>query len=473
MKKEEILVNCIEEIRTGKSTIGDCVARYPALEKQLRSLLEIAACLKADEVIPSQEFKERARLHLFDETQPTLTKISNRHFWSWLEPTPVKVLASVFLGVLILAVDGGGTVYAAQGSTPGNRLYPVKTGVENIQLALTTSPVAKAHLYFQLAQRRIDEVTQQVKLNRNVNPQSLETVTQQFNKALNKLSIASNSNAINNTLSYLSVASLSEQVELEQVISKAPPESQPVLQQIIDETRRANTIAQVAYVNHDLLKQPLSATDQQLDAGQFNLEGTLLSIQDNNWDVGGTMIENVHLSGETPAIGSRIKVEGLVKNNNTYISNITVRENSVEPTQVEGQFEGANQNGTANVSGISVNISGINGIKLKPGESVQLQGNALNNKLDVTSQQSSAAKAATLTGVLTSVNLVKGIITVQLTGSQIKVNISNAQIQNFADTTTLKIAKLKLLIGHEIRIEGLSKNGDLLSATLIQVKVAN
>ena len=117
MKKEEILVNCIEEIRTGKSTIGDCVARYPALEKQLRSLLEIAACLKADEVIPSQEFKERARLHLFDETQPTLTKISNRHFWSWLEPTPVKVLASVFLGVLILAVAGGGTRRVAHPAT--------------------------------------------------------------------------------------------------------------------------------------------------------------------------------------------------------------------------------------------------------------------------------------------------------------------------------------------------------------------
>src|SRR5208283_2770588 len=120
------------------------------------------------------------------------------------------------------------TVYAAQSSTPGSTLYPVKTGVENIQLALTTSPVAKARLYLHLAQRRINEMTQQVKLNRNINSQSLETVTQQFNKALNKLSLASNQNAINNTLSYLSVASLSEQVELEQVISKAPPESQPV-----------------------------------------------------------------------------------------------------------------------------------------------------------------------------------------------------------------------------------------------------
>ena len=473
MKKEEILATCIEEIRSGKSAIEDCINRYPTLGKELRSLLEIAACLTADEVMPSPELKERIKLHLFEETQPSPQQLSNRHFWSWLEPTPVKILASVLLGVLILVAAGSGTVYAAQSSIPGSTLYPVKTGVENIQLALTTSPVAKARLYLHLAQRRINEMTQQVKQNQKVNPQAVEIVTQQFNKALNKLSLASNQNAINNTLSYLSVASLSEQVELEQVISKAPPESQPVLQQIIDETRRANTIAQVAYVNHDLLKQPLSATDQQLNAGQFSLEGTLLSIQDNNWDVGGTMIENVHLSGETPAIGSRIKVEGLVKNNNTYISNITVSENSAEPTQVEGQFEGINQNGMANISGISVDINGNDNMRLKPGDSVQLQGNALNNKLDVTNQQSTAAKAATLTGILTAVNVVKGTITVQLTGSQIRVNINDAKIQNFTDTITLKIENLKLLIGHEIRIEGLSKNGDLLSATLLQVKVTN
>ena len=57
MKKEEILAICIEEIRSGKSTIEDCVTHYPDLGKELRSLLEIAAGLKPDEVTPSQEFK--------------------------------------------------------------------------------------------------------------------------------------------------------------------------------------------------------------------------------------------------------------------------------------------------------------------------------------------------------------------------------------------------------------------------------
>jgi len=56
------------------------------------------------------------------------------------------------------------------------------------------------------------------------------------------------------------------------------------------------------------LQNQLSVTDNKLDAGQFSIEGTLISIQDKTWNVGGTIIENVHLSGETPVIGSRNKI---------------------------------------------------------------------------------------------------------------------------------------------------------------------
>jgi len=58
-----------------------------------------------------------------------------------------------------------------------------------------------------------------------------------------------------------------------------------------------------------------------------------------------------------------------------------------------------------------------------------------------------------------------------LTGKQINVDINGAQIQNFADTTTLKIAQLKSLTGHEIKLEGLSKNGSVLSAALVEVRL--
>ncbi|MGA7843399.1 MAG: DUF5667 domain-containing protein [Dehalococcoidales bacterium] len=470
MKKEEILANCIEEVRSGKSTVEDCIKRYPALGKELRAMLEIAVSIKPEETSPSAEFKARARLHLFDaEKQPAAVKTTN-HFRSWFALTPVKVTASVLLVVLIFAAVGGGTVYAAQSSTPGDILYPVKTGAENIQLTFTTSPVAKARLYLQLAQKRINEMARQAKLNRNINPQSAETVTNLFDKALAELNIASNAQAINNTLSYLSVASLNEELELKQVVGSTAQTNQPVLQQIITETDRANMIAQVAYTNHALLKQALTVTDTQLDAGQFKIEGTLLSVRSNSWDIGGTNIENVVYSGAIPAVGSSVELTGLVNDNQSFISSIAVSTDVPQVTEVEGQFEGTNQNGTANVSGIAVNIDSSNA-QITPGDSVQLQGNTTDNKLNVTGKQSGTDKTTTIAGTLTAVDVAKGTITVQLTGRQVKVDISNAQIQNFADTTTLKIAGLKLLTGHEIRLEGLSKNGNVVSATLVQIRL--
>ena len=470
MKKEEILANCIEEVRSGKSTVEDCIKRYPALGKELRAMLEIAVSIKPEETSPSAEFKARTRLHLFDaEKQPAAVKTTN-HFRSWFALTPVKVTASVLLVVLIFAAVGGGTVYAAQSSTPGDILYPVKTGAENIQLTFTTSPVAKARLYLQLAQKRINEMARQAKLNRNINPQSAETVTNLFDKALAELNIASNAQAINNTLSYLSVASLNEELELKQVVGSTAQTNQPVLQQIITETDRANMIAQVAYTNHALLKQALTVTDTQLDAGQFKIEGTLLSVRSNSWDIGGTNIENVVYSGAIPAVGSPVELTGLVNDNQSFISSIAVSTDVPQVTEVEGQFEGTNQNGTANVSGIAVNIDSSNA-QITPGDSVQLQGNTTDNKLNVTGKQSGTDKTTTIAGTLTAVDVAKGTITVQLTGRQVKVDISNAQIQNFADTTTLKIAGLKLLTGHEIRLEGLSKNGNVVSAALVQIRL--
>jgi hypothetical protein len=209
MKKEEILANCIEEIRSGKSTIEDCVKRYPHLGNELRSLLEIAVNLKPDEVTPSPQFKERAKMHLFDEAQPAPVKLS-QPLWKWYR-TPSKILAPVSIAVLILVIAGGSTVYASQSSLPGDTLYPVKTGIENIQLAVTTSPALKADLYLKFTQRRIDEVQQEVKLNRNVSMETLVKIQQQFDDTLKELSNSNNTEASNETLSRLSVATLNQQ----------------------------------------------------------------------------------------------------------------------------------------------------------------------------------------------------------------------------------------------------------------------
>lgn len=470
MKKEEILAICIEEIRSGKSTVEDCIARYPEFGKELQSLLKITSSLKVEIVKPSMEFKQRAKRRLFEEMQSSPEKISQsiliRHKLS-----PVGWIAGVLIGLLFFGVAGAGAVYAAQGSLPGDILYPVKTGVENLQLAVTPGAEAKANLHLKLAQRRIDEATRQVKLNRDINVQALETVEQQFDNAINELSSSGNTEAINDTLSRLSAASLDQQLELEQVLSSAPQNTQTVLKQIIGIARRGNTIAQVAYANPHFLKYQPSVADEGLETGQFKIEGNLLSIQDKNWNIGGTIIKNVHISGQAPAIGSRVKLEGLIKDNDVFISRIETSDNSPEPSKLEGQFRGTSQNGTADISGIQVKIGNDNDVHLKPGDNVQLQSVAYNEELNVTRKESNKNGSTNLNGILTEVHSSEGTIVVQMTGNQVTVNVSKARIENKNDNRqTFELSDLNRLIGQDVKLKGLYKKHDLLYASRVQVE---
>jgi hypothetical protein len=88
-----------------------------------------------------------------------------RHFGSVFPayPAPKRKLAMNFLRGAVLALlilFGGGTltVYASQGSLPGDRLYPVKTLSEDTLLSLTASPDKRVSLNLEFADRRLAEM---------------------------------------------------------------------------------------------------------------------------------------------------------------------------------------------------------------------------------------------------------------------------------------------------------------------------
>ena len=67
-------------------------------------------------------------------------------------------LISSLAFVLILAVVGGSTAYAAEGAVPGDLLYPIKLNVnETVASAFAVSPEAKATVHARLAERRMQE----------------------------------------------------------------------------------------------------------------------------------------------------------------------------------------------------------------------------------------------------------------------------------------------------------------------------
>jgi hypothetical protein len=87
---------------------------------------------------------------------PTLSPAQSPYFFFSYQFVQARVLAP--LAVVLVVFAGAGTAAAAQGALPGDILYPVKVSVnEAVEVALATTPVAKAQVQATLAQRRVEE----------------------------------------------------------------------------------------------------------------------------------------------------------------------------------------------------------------------------------------------------------------------------------------------------------------------------
>lgn len=62
------------------------------------------------------------------------------------------------LALVLVVFTGGSTAAAAHGSLPGDFLYPVKVSInESVEVALATTPLARAEVSQKLAERRVEE----------------------------------------------------------------------------------------------------------------------------------------------------------------------------------------------------------------------------------------------------------------------------------------------------------------------------
>lgn len=68
----------------------------------------------------------------------------------------------VTLIVVVVMLFGGvtATAYASQSALPGDALYPIKTSLEQTQVALARDAYSQAQIYMQFAQRRLNEINE-------------------------------------------------------------------------------------------------------------------------------------------------------------------------------------------------------------------------------------------------------------------------------------------------------------------------
>ncbi len=164
---EDILARCIDDVKTGVRTVEECLESYPSVRERLEPLLRTALQIQPlPGVEPSPEFRIKARVRLMEQIHAgrSGTERAEPRYESWRNLTPRKrrfSMVSIIVATIVLAVSaaGGGTVYAAQDSLPGDALYPVKTGTEQVSMMLPGDDVGKAEKALGFAEERVEEMT--------------------------------------------------------------------------------------------------------------------------------------------------------------------------------------------------------------------------------------------------------------------------------------------------------------------------
>ncbi len=98
--------------------------------------------------------------------------------------SPMLLFGKIMLIASLLLGGGGATVVAAQGSLPGDGLYPVKLIVEEARLALTADAQAQLNLRLELAQTRTQEMQQLAAQQRAIPDETALQVQTQLQAAL-------------------------------------------------------------------------------------------------------------------------------------------------------------------------------------------------------------------------------------------------------------------------------------------------
>jgi len=183
-------------------------------------------------------------------------------------------MASVILAiVLTLSALGGGTVYAAQDSLPGDTLYPVKLGTEQVIMMLPGDDVVKAGRALSFAERRMGEMEALTEKGR---PQDLGLAVEKYAFALNmtqdRMERAGNRGlATGNITARVAEATTKHLAVLDRVYDMVPDEAKPAI-------AHARNVSETGYF-HALAALAKNNTARAAEMNQAAMEGRLNRVR--------------------------------------------------------------------------------------------------------------------------------------------------------------------------------------------------
>jgi hypothetical protein len=468
MKTEHIIAQCVDEVRSGRSTIDDCVKRYPGIE-DLKPLLETALKIEPAKAGLSPESRARIRsglLSVMSESRDSRRSKAGLSLKPLLGFRMAGTIAAILAGV---AVAGGGTVYASQRSLPGNALYPVKTGAENAQLALTFGDAAKADLLLKFAQRRVDEMASEAARGNDTAKLGTSTASE-LDKALGSMTNAK-ADQVKGFARRLAESSLHSQLTLDASIKSSKPANKESIQKALDVLRRGKVIADVSFDNPSFLDTKPSVLDASLDDGQFKITGTVTETAGTTWQIDGVTLNNVQYPGNTPPVNSPVVTEGITHAGKTYVVKVEPETDASAGVSIQGTFEGTGDGGSVwYIGGIPVTVPKSITPPSK-GDETHLRRSAQSaaDSAPQVETKPSETMGVEYDGKLSAVDATGTTITVTKAGTLISPNISGAQIRT-EDNRTLTVAQLRASLGQEVRVKGLYRKNGAVYATEVSVE---
>lgn len=294
---EDILSQCIDDIKAGNTSLEDCLDRYTAVRRELEPLLRIALNIQEPpDIRPSAAFKIRARVSLMEhirasqamkETRRPISQAGVRQVWyaGWSK-------AATIIIAVILAISGvgAGTAYASQGSLPGDVLYPVKLGTEQVQRLLTADDVSRVNLELGFADTRLKEMEEVVEKNPEGIPVAITGYERNLNLAISRAEQTKNEGvqtnlqerialAISNHLSMMGELEDGVPDEVEEAISNAKDIAISGLIEALQGLAKKNPV-RAAEINMGTMQGRLNRAEVESERGNVReMERTLQHFQ--------------------------------------------------------------------------------------------------------------------------------------------------------------------------------------------------
>lgn len=148
--------------RKDAEAFADALEGRGRLEGEIRELVQCAESLcAASAAEPSRDFVLNLRSELMRDAQSVLIVKERRPRVAESAPAPAlhrvrRRLAALTTG-LIVAVGGAGLVSSSANALPGEMLYPIKRGVESVELSLHRADESRGNFQLDLARERLVE----------------------------------------------------------------------------------------------------------------------------------------------------------------------------------------------------------------------------------------------------------------------------------------------------------------------------